>query len=123
MGKKKLRSLKKKNLQNLRTRNMRLAQNNGTSALDALLSAFNITNKDEVLVPSLTYVSTANVVMYKKMQKLDYDSDNKIFNTNKDFLESITNKTKLIIVTDMKGMPVDYDLIKNIFQKKNSNYR
>ena len=60
--------------------------NNGTSALDALLSAFNITNKDG-LVPSLTYVSTANVVMYKNAKIRLCDSDNKTFNTNKDFLE------------------------------------
>ena len=95
-----------------------IAMNNGTSALDALLSAFNI-YKDEVLVPSLTYVSTANVVMYKNAKIRLCDSDNKTFNTNKDFLEkSITNKTKLIIVTDMKGMPVDYDLIKKISSKR-----
>ena len=42
-----------------------VAMNNGTSSLDALLSVFNIKDTDEVLVPSLTYISTANVVMYK----------------------------------------------------------
>ena len=43
-----------------------IAMNNGTSALDALLTALNINEKDEVIIPSLTYISTANVVAYKK---------------------------------------------------------
>ena len=38
---------------------------------------------------------------------------------NKKFLEKqISNKTKLIIVTDMKGMPLDYDKLKIIKIKK-----
>ena len=44
-----------------------IAVNNGTSALDAVLTALNITEKDEVIVPSLTYISTANVVAIKKL--------------------------------------------------------
>ena len=40
--------------------------NNGTSTLDALLTALDISKDDEVIVPNLTYISTANVVSYKK---------------------------------------------------------
>ena len=96
-----------------------VAMNNGTSSLDALLTAFNIKNTDEVIVPSLTYISTANVVMYKNAKIKLCDSDYKTFNTDPKFIEKkITSKTKLIIVTDMKGMPVDYDLIKKISKKR-----
>ena len=42
-----------------------IAINNGTSALDIILSALEIKQGDEVIVPSLTYISTTNVVLYK----------------------------------------------------------
>ena len=87
-----------------------IAINNGTSALDAVLTALNITEKDEVIVPSLTYISTANVVSYKKVALVLCDSNEDTFNVSYESLVSkITKKTKLIIVTDLKGMPVDYD--------------
>ena len=41
-----------------------VAMNNGTSTLDALLTALDISKDDEVIVPNLTYISTANVVSY-----------------------------------------------------------
>ena len=87
-----------------------IAVNNGTSALDAVLTALNITEKDEVIVPSLTYISTANVVSYKKAKLILCDSEEDTFNVSyKSLISKITKKTKLIIVTDLKGMPVDYD--------------
>ena len=74
------------------------------------LQALNITEKDEVIVPSLTYISTANVVSYKKAKLVLCDSEEDTFNVSYESLISkITKKTKLIIVTDLKGMPVDYD--------------
>ncbi len=95
-----------------------IAMNNGTSALDALLTALNINEKDEVIIPSLTYISTANVVAYKKAKLVLCDSDPKTFNIDeKSLLKKITNKTKLIIVTDMKGMPVNYDFYKKLSKK------
>lgn len=95
-----------------------IAINNGTSALDALLTALNISDKDEVIIPSLTYISTANVVEYKKAKLVLCDSDPKTFNIDeKSLLQKITKKTKLIIVTDMKGMPVDYDFYKKLSKK------
>ena len=36
-----------------------VAMNNGTSTLDALLTALDISKDDEVIVPNLTYISTA----------------------------------------------------------------
>lgn len=95
-----------------------IAINNGTSALDALLTALNISEKDEVIIPSLTYISTANVVEYKKAKLILCDSDPRTFNVDhKSLLKKISKKTKLIIITDMKGMPVDYDYYKKLSKK------
>jgi perosamine synthetase len=97
-----------------------VAMNNGTSALDSILTALNIKQNDEVIVPSLTYISTANVVSYKKAKLVLCDSDEDTFNVNIKSLEKkITKKTKLIIVTDMKGMPVEYDVLKKLSKKNN----
>ena len=97
-----------------------IAINNGTSALDALLTAFDIKENDEVVIPSLTYISTANVVAYKRARLVLCDSNPKTFNiSRKSLLSKISKKTKLIIVTDMKGMPVDYDFYKNLSKKIN----
>lgn len=94
--------------------------NNGTSALDALLSALNIRENDEVIVPSLTYISSANVVLYKKAKLVLCDCDLKTFNVDyKDLKKKITKKTKLIITTDLKGMPVDYDEVRKIIRNRN----
>ena len=95
-----------------------IAMNNGTSTLDALLTALNITAKDEVIIPSLTYISTANVVMYKGAKLVLCDNDIKTFNVSPNsVLKKITKKTKLIIVTDLKGMPVEYDFFKKLSKK------
>ena len=98
-----------------------IAMNNGTSALDALLTALDIREKDEVIIPSLTYISTANVVAYKKAKLVLCDSDPKTFNIDEKVCKKkISNKTKLIIVTDMKGMPVNYDFYNKLSKKKKS---
>lgn len=92
-----------------------IAINNGTSALDVILSALEIKPGDEIIVPTLTYISTANVVLYKNAKLILCDSDEKTFNTTFDLIKKkISKKTKLIIVTDMKGMPLNYDELKNI---------
>ena len=95
-----------------------IAVNNGTSALDAVLTALDIKENDEIIIPSLTYISTANVIAYKKAKIVLCDSDPRTFNVDyKSLVEKISKKTKLIIVTDLKGMPVDYDLFIKLSKK------
>lgn len=97
-----------------------VAMNNGTSTLDSLVKYFGVKNSShEVIIPDLTYISTANVVTYNNGKIVLCDSNTDNFNINlKDLKKKITTKTKLIIVTDMKGMPVDYDELLKIANKK-----
>ena len=74
---------------------------NGTSALHLLMKTLNVDNNEEVLVQSLTYVSTINSILYCNSIPHFIDVDNNL-NVNIDKLE-------------------DY-LIKNTFQKKNIFY-
>ena len=64
-----------------------MAVNNGTSALDVILSALEIKPGDEIIVPTLTYISTANVVLYKNAKLILCDSDEKTFNTTFDLIK------------------------------------
>lgn len=96
-----------------------VAMNNGTSTLDALLTIFNIKNNDEVIVPSMNYISSANVVMYKKAKLKLCDVNYKTLNVDfNELVKKISKKTKLIIVTDLKGLPVDYDKISKLCKSK-----
>ena len=56
-----------------------VAMNNGTSSLDALLGAIDVGPGDEVIVPSLTYISSANVVLYRGAQLVLCESDTQTF--------------------------------------------
>ncbi len=93
--------------------------NNGTSSLHAALLAKNIGPGDEVILPTLSYISSANVVLYCGATPVFCESDPYTFNTDWEKINSkITKKTKAIMTVDLKGMPVDYDKIKKKLKKK-----
>ena len=92
-----------------------LAMNNGTSTLHSMLIALDIGVGDEVIIPSLSYISAANVIMYQGGQPILSDSDPKTFNVNPENIkEKITSRTKAFMTVDMKGLPVDYDAFINL---------
>lgn len=87
-----------------------IAMNNGTSTLQAMLAALGIGPGDEVIVPSLTYISSANVVLYQGAELVLCESDPTTFNTTPELVRAkITPRTKAFMTVDMRGMPVDYD--------------
>jgi perosamine synthetase len=94
--------------------------NNGTSSLHAALLAYDVKLGDEVIVPTLSYISSANVVLYCGAKPIFCDSDEMTFNTDAEkIISKITKKTKAIITTDLKGMPVDFFDIKKKLKKYN----
>lgn len=89
-----------------------IAANSGTAALHAVLAALGIGPGDEVILPTLTFISTANVVAYQGATPVLAECDPKTFNITADIIRSkLTDKTKAIIPVDMMGMPVDYEPI------------
>jgi len=95
-----------------------IAVNNGTAALHACLVAVGVEPGDEVIVPSLTFISTANVVLYEKAKPVLVECDPKTYNVTAEEIEkNITKKTKAIIPVDMNGMPIDYDSILELAEK------
>jgi perosamine synthetase len=92
--------------------------NNGTSALHCALLALGIKQGDEVIVPTLSYISSANAVLYCGAKPIFCEVDPKTFNVNYDYINSkITKKTKAIISVDLKGQPVDYNSIRKLEKK------
>ncbi|RPI76154.1 MAG: aminotransferase class I/II-fold pyridoxal phosphate-dependent enzyme, partial [Desulfobacteraceae bacterium] len=89
-----------------------IAVNSGTSALHAVLAALDIGPGDEVILPSLTFISTANAVLYQGATPVLVECDPKTYNVTPEILEkAITDRTKAMIPVDMNGLPVDYDAI------------
>ena len=81
---------------------------NGTVGLHAILHALKIGSENEVIVPSFTFISTANSVLFTEAKPVFADIDEKTFNINPDdVLEKITDKTKAIMPVHYGGQPVD----------------
>lgn len=88
---------------------------NGTVALHLALLALDVRPGDEVLVPSLTYVATANAVRYVGAEPVFVDVDPGTWCIDPALLEkSITCRTKGIIPVHLYGHPADMDAINHV---------
>lgn len=93
---------------------------NGTVALHLPLLALGIGPGDEVIVPTLTYIATANAVKYCGGTPVFVDSDPITWNINPELIkQKITANTKGIIVVHLYGHPVDMDPVLEIAKEHN----
>jgi perosamine synthetase len=91
---------------------------NGTVALHLALLAAGIGRGDEVIIPTLTYVATANAVTYTGATPVLADSEPDTWNLDPNKIEMlITDRTKAIIPVPLYGHPCDMDLIIRIAKK------
>jgi len=91
---------------------------NGTTALHLALMALGVGPGDEVIVPTLTFVATANSVTYCGARPIFVDSEPETWNIDPTQIESlITPRTKGIIVVHIYGHPADMDPILGIAKK------
>ena len=91
-----------------------------TSALHLSLVALGIGQEDEVIVPTFTWISTANVVEHIKAKVVFCDIDLENFNIDVNKIEAkITNKTKAIIPVHLFGLAADMGSISLIAKKYN----
>jgi len=97
-----------------------LAVNSGTAALHLATFSAGITDDDEVIVPAISFVASANCVLYQKGKPIFCDIDLNTLCIDASKIELlITNKTKAIIFVDMCGQPCDFEAI-NIIAKKHN---
>jgi len=89
-----------------------LGVTNGTVALHLALLALDVRPGDEVLVPSLTYIATANAVRYVGAEPVFVDVDAHTWCIDPAKLEAaITRRTRGIIAVHLFGHPADMDAI------------
>lgn len=97
-----------------------VACSNGTTALHLALLALGVEAGDEVLVPTLTFISSANAVRYCGGEPVFVDSEARTMNIDPQQIERhITPRTKGIIVVHLYGHPADMDPILAIAKKHN----
>ena len=93
---------------------------NGTVALHLALMAFDLQPGDEVIVPSLTFIATANAVVYCGARPVFVDSEPVTGNLDPAKLEElITPRTKGIIAVHLFGHPADMDAIRAVTSRHN----
>ena len=91
---------------------------NGTDALELILRGFGIGKGDEVIVPSFTWVSDAEVVHAVGARPVFADIPMDSYCIAEETIANlITSKTKAIIVVHLYGSPCDMDPIINLGKK------
>ena len=88
--------------------------NSATAALDLTLRLLNINHGDEVIVPTVTFVSTAHVVCYNLATPIFTDVDKNLLMDIEDVKKKITSRTKAIIPVHYSGRPVDIDRLREV---------
>lgn len=86
---------------------------NGTAALHLALAALGVGPGDEVIVPTLTFVATANAVTYCGARPVFVDSEPETWNLDPaQVAAKITPRTKGIVAVHLYGNPVDVDALR-----------
>jgi len=97
-----------------------IAVNSGTAALQAALYALDIKKGDEVLIPSFTFIATANAVVSTGAKPVFVDILNKNYTIDPDDLEKkITKKTHAIIPVHLYGNVAIIERLSEISKKYN----
>ncbi len=97
-----------------------VATSNGTTALHLALTALGISKGDEVIVPDLTFIATANAVIYCNAKPIFVDSHPEFWGIDPEKIEEkITKNTKAIIPVHLYGHPCDMDPIMDIVENHN----
>lgn len=95
-----------------------VAVSNGTAALHCAMYALGIRPGDEVIVPSITFVATANSIVFQGGTPVFADINAETMLIDPDDVEKkITEKSKAIIAVDYAGQPCDYDRLQSIAEK------
>jgi len=92
--------------------------NSGTSALHAVLLAYNIGRGDEVIVPSFTFVSTCNAPLFVGAKPVFADIEEDTLGLDPEDVErNISKRTKAIIAVHYGGIPCKMEELREIAEK------
>lgn len=97
-----------------------VAVNNGTAALHLALSEANVSG-NEVILPSLTFVSTAHSVLYNNGRVKFADIDPVTLCMDADSVKKlITKRTRVLLPVHFGGMPADLASLEKLATETNS---
>ncbi len=95
-----------------------IAVSNGTLALDIAFKTCGVSSGDEVIVPAMSYFSSASMVSYQKAVPVFVDINKDTFNLDPHLVEkAVSKKTKAICFIDYGGNPAEIQKLKNISRK------
>ncbi|MCW3996691.1 MAG: DegT/DnrJ/EryC1/StrS family aminotransferase [Candidatus Bathyarchaeota archaeon] len=94
-----------------------IAMNTGTAALHAAIAAVGIKQGDEVILPSFTFVATAEAVVLAGATPVFADIDPDTYNLSPASVKkALTNRTKAILPVDLYGFSADMKPLREIAQ-------
>lgn len=94
-----------------------IATSSGTAALHLALVALGIGRGDEVIVPSLTFIATANTVTYTGATPVFVDSHPEYWCIDPQEIEpKVTARTKAVVPVHLYGHPCDMQPIMDVAQ-------
>ncbi|MDF1540272.1 MAG: DegT/DnrJ/EryC1/StrS family aminotransferase [Candidatus Thorarchaeota archaeon] len=92
-----------------------VATSNGTASLHLSLLSLGIGPGDEVIVTPLSFVASANSILYTGAKPVFVDVDPNTFNIDPTLIESsISDRTKAILPVHLAGLPAEMDEINRI---------
>ncbi len=94
-----------------------IAVNSGTAALHSVLVAMGVKGGDEVVVPSFTFVATANVVLACGAKPVFVDTKPDYNMDPEKFRKAVTKKTKVVIPVHLYGYPADMDELREVAER------
>lgn len=93
---------------------------NGTVALHLALLALGIGKDDEVILPALSYVASANAILYCNAKPVFVDIEEKFWQLDiRRVEEKITSRTKAIMAVHLYGHPTDMIALREMCNKYN----
>ena len=95
-----------------------LATNSGTAALHLALAAMGLGPGDEVIVPALSFIATAQAVLHQGAQPVFADVDPATYNLDPaDAARRVTSRTRALVPVHLHGLPADMDAVNALAQR------
>ena len=89
-----------------------LATNSGTSALHIALAAAGVGPGDEVIVPALSFIATAQAVLHQGAVPVFADIDARTYNLDPaDAAVRITSRTRALVAVHLHGLPAEMEAL------------
>lgn len=108
-----------KNFANFAGAKHSVAVNTGTAALHSAVVAAGVKSGDEVILPSFTFVATAEAVVMAGGKPVFADINPETYNIAPSAIEkAITKKTKILLPVDLYGLSADMKPIREISAKR-----